>query len=198
MTRRQAFAAGFAVAVLLIYAAGCDTATAADGIPTTDALATATQAWPGSRCADQIRIVWDATLPDRGNDGEAPGAIDGTCVILVNPATRDTARGCDIIVHEAGHLAGLVHTTDGSVMDYNGGEYPACNPVPVPVTHRQAVIVDVRSLLPAEGRGRAWRITCTRDVRRCRARAPGSFTRRYEVTGSSVGFLGWVPRNCSA
>ena len=56
-------------------------------------------------------------------------AVSLTAGALVAPATAQAntgARTCEVLVHEAGHLAGLRHTHDGSVMDPSGGSYDAC------------------------------------------------------------------------
>lgn len=118
-------------------------------------LALASQAWPDSPCAGHVQIVWwtdqqadhptpqdlrrpDLTRVDESFDEYALGVKlldDGStfrssCDLAVRRSlmVSDPAKLCDVIVHGAGHLAGLRHTHNGSIMDAEeGGIFPACH-----------------------------------------------------------------------
>jgi hypothetical protein len=162
----------------------------AAGLSVADAKRIADQAWPASRCAGQLVVVGTTELGAPDRDGLY--VHDGSCRILVRPGLPPDRR-CDVIVHEAGHAAGLALSTerpDGSwedhhpatgVMAAHGGEWPACHPPARVESTRTQIRGNVRALLPAPG---PWMVRCgpTRSrVTRCTARQPGRVTRRLRV-----------------
>jgi hypothetical protein len=84
--------------------------------------------FPQSRCAGKITIQWDESQPDV--DGFVH--LYGDCVIhLTGSATRllKPDRLCNVVVHEAGHLAGLGHSKSVRSIMYPWSElvdYPPC------------------------------------------------------------------------
>jgi hypothetical protein len=97
------------------------------------ALRIAYRADPQAPCAGFVAVQWDATLGDRGRDGETLFyAADGKlrplgCMIVLDPALNEhPARRCDVIVHEVKHLAGYEHTRTG-IMRPGTGRWPACH-----------------------------------------------------------------------
>jgi hypothetical protein len=152
------------LAVLLTSAASTEAA------PTVEQnLQLAAQAFPDSPCAGHLQIVWwtdrqaDYPTPEQirrpdlasiseSFDEYALGVVlydDGATVlnscdlgVRRSLMADDPIRLCDVIVHGAGHLAGVRHTHDGSVMDLNGPGYPACR------TLRDRIKASVAALIP--------------------------------------------------
>lgn len=162
------------------------------------ALSVANAAWPGSPCAGKIRLLWDASIASRGSLGEASGVViwpDGhvdrtSCDITIDPvgwAPLDDMKRCDVLVHEAGHLAGINHTTNGGVMDASAGAYGPCHPAPGPTSARDTVRQFVRGLLPTKGGTRVWRVSCARRNTVCVAQAAHTRTRTYVVDSDASG-----------
>lgn len=182
------------VAAALTLTAGVGASVAdAQQDPVAHGVAVAEAAWPGSPCAGGINVTV-APLPPIGNevlDGYATGvevAPDGSfvtrsCDIQIDPQVLAVGpeHTCDVIVHEAGHLAGLQHTATG-IMAPSAGTFPACHPVLSPRAQVQELL---SGLLPE---GYTWTIHCTRPaITRCRATAPGAHPRRFEVEVDSSG-----------
>ena len=81
-------------------------------------------AWPHSPCVGKLVVVWDHSVGARGHAGEATG-IDAwtdqpwelrSCTMSIDPAwwaTAPKSDRCALVVHEAGHLAGLPHQDSG-------------------------------------------------------------------------------------
>lgn len=145
-------------------------------------LAIASAAWPNSPCAGRFQIVWDAQLLTRSGgtiSGQATGrqwigdswqTVD--CSMSLDPAAD---RMCDLIVHEAGHLAGIDEHTATGVMRAAPEPFPACHPT-ITLTRRQSAVAQVRDLLPNSAR---WRVNCNARVSRCVARSPRARYARY-------------------
>lgn len=120
------------LAALAVTAAFATMATQADGMTP---LQVADQAWPASPCAGRIAILLAPI--ESGIDGKATGISvqgDGSfvlerCEITLAPTavlSMTEGQRCELVVHEAGHLAGMHHTRFG-VMAPTGGWYPACH-----------------------------------------------------------------------
>lgn len=166
---------------LLVIALGlCITPAAhAERITVTQAKRIADQAWPQSPCAGRLIVVpapW--LLPLENRDGAVRD--DGSCRIEIRPGL-DAARRCDVIVHEAGHRAGLFlspvpHPASGVMSEY-AGPYPPCHPRG---TVRAEVVRELRWLLPPPRK--TWRVGCgpERRVMRCYAKR-GQRVRRFRV-----------------
>jgi hypothetical protein len=114
----------------------------------------ASQAWPNSPCAGHITILFDhAEAVQYGFDGFASGIrvqpdesfVLERCEITLDPnavAGMTPAERCELVVHEAGHLAGLHHTPEGSgVMGPHGGYWPACHTLRDRIRHDMALLV---------------------------------------------------------
>jgi hypothetical protein len=105
------------------------------------------RAWPTSRCANNVRIIWTSHIQPAADDtatqrelstgryalaGYAYGMRDGSCDVAVDP-TRAPQDACTTAVHEAGHLAGLEHDDGLPVMGDQLGVtdptyvWPACS-----------------------------------------------------------------------
>jgi hypothetical protein len=132
------------LAALLTSAASTEAATP---------LQVADQAWPASPCRGQpITVLWDrAHAVQYGYTGWASGvdlADDDTftlrrCEITLDPveymSMTETER-CELVVHEAGHLAGMHHTPTG-VMRQPAGWYPGCHTLRDRIRHDMALRV---------------------------------------------------------
>lgn len=155
----------------------------------------AAQAWPNNPCNGQADINWmddaDADkIPSEvgmGVDGWAKGItfyndgsfVRSSCDVLLRKSLiHKPYRLCDVLVHEMGHLAAIRHTNNGSVMDADGGKWPACHPL---LTRRDITIQRVREQLPSQGFTRVWVIHCDRKLSACTAKAPGAKKRRYAI-----------------
>lgn len=74
-----------------------------------DGRAVADRYWGPHACAGQVEVIYDATLADRGRDGEAVGIAgswngwQASCKVSVLPGLSPD-RKCEVIVHEVGHL----------------------------------------------------------------------------------------------
>jgi hypothetical protein len=114
----------------------------------------ASQAWPNSPCAGHITILFDHTQAIAyGFDGFASGIrvqpdesfILERCEITLDPnavAGMTPAEQCELVVHEAGHLAGLHHTPEGSgVMGPHGGYWPGCHTLRDRIRHDMGLLV---------------------------------------------------------
>lgn len=122
-----------ALYALLTVLASLALAAPATAAPTlAEAQAIAYAAFPG-HCGPELTIEWDAPmLATHGWEGAATIG-DPNCTIRLVSAQRDTTRGCDVLVHERGHVAGHAHTQTG-VMAPNVEPWPACNPPAAAVT----------------------------------------------------------------
>lgn len=166
--------------------------------PTDDAarlaqyLPIARAAWGGSPCAGRevVHLQADAALTSEapGLTGSSSGVLDGmaapsTCEVWM-AGSLDPLTFCQVLVHEVGHLAGLLHTPQaGDIMNGEGDiRWPACVRAVTPPLMVLAV-QELRSELPAPRA--SWRIACSAAVRasarRCVARR-GGVIRRYTVT----------------
>jgi hypothetical protein len=148
-------------------------------------------AWPDSPCAGRelVHLAGDTALR-----AEAPfiaGAHEGlngmaapeTCEVWLSSA-MSAQTFCTVLVHEFGHLAGRLHTTEpGDLMNGEGDvDYEPCDRLTVPPAGADQVEEELRTILPAPRA--AWRVTCGAKrggERRCVARR-GRSVRRYEVT----------------
>lgn len=156
-------------------------------ISVSDAKRIADRAWPASPCAGKLVVVpapWLLELENR--DGAVRN--DGSCRIEIRTG-MDPSRRCDVIVHEAGHRAGLFlapapHPPAG-VMSAHGDPYPPCHPK---VTLRTEVVRELRWLLPTPRR--LWRVSCGAESRvmRCVAKR-GPRVRRFRVHVRRTEFL---------
>ena len=172
---RVTLAALAAVASLLVAAP------AASAAPETEGLAAAAAAWPDSPCKT-ITVLWATDFEALGIDGYAHPS---QCTIEVNAALTSwdaqTERVCDVIVHEAAHLAGLNHDSDLPIMDPSIGKWPACHPV---LTERQELVLFTKESLPRNGTSHGgWKVWCARTLDRCHARAPRARTRVFTLAG---------------
>lgn len=160
--------------------AGPAAATPRTGHSVTESLAIADATWLGHRCTGRVAITW-APLAAEGYAGHAPGAVDGSCNIVLDTSLIGDPTLCIVIVHEVGHLAGHEHE-EGGIMNAVLPEYfSACRP-----TNREHAVGLILRLLPLRGTTRKWRVTCTPSVSRCRAVAPATKPRRYRVRGTGV------------
>lgn len=148
MTRRFLL---FAVATLAALAYSAATVEAAT--PQT----IASQAWPNSPCAGHIQILFDHTQAVQyGFAGYASGIqvqpdetfVLERCEITLDPnavAGMDAAERCELVVHEAGHLAGMHHTPEGAgVMGPHGGYWAGCHTLRDRIRHDMARLVPDR------------------------------------------------------
>ncbi len=104
-----------------------------------DPLAVANAAWPDSPCAGKLRLLVDGAVGSHRLFAEATGIemrSDGSwqlisCDITVDPRawrTSSVEHKCLLLVHEAGHLSGLIdHTATGVMASLpTTGSWPAC------------------------------------------------------------------------
>lgn len=144
MTRRALLVA-LATMGVLTYTAAADAATPQQ---------VASQAWPNSPCAGHIVILFDhAQSVAYGFNGYASGIqvqpdesyVLERCEITLDPdavAGMTAAERCELVVHEAGHLAGLHHTS--GVMGVYGGYWPGCHTLRDRIRHDIALLVPDR------------------------------------------------------
>src|ERR1044072_4428389 len=120
--------------------------------------------WPASGCHGRVRVHVRADLPP-GIDGRAVGALptpDGglevmSCDMQVSErvlSLPNPSRACKVIVHEAGHLAGLVHSTTGIMRPDADVPVPLCEP-----SVGELMTIQTREFLPRNGAG--WRVRCS-------------------------------------
>lgn len=116
---------------LLTVAACLASAAPAAAAPTlAEAQAIAYAAFPG-HCGPVLAIEWDTPLLTAMGWHGAAILHDPECGPLqLSSAQRDTSRGCDVLVHERGHVTGHEHAETG-VMAPGAEPWPACYP---PVT----------------------------------------------------------------
>lgn len=107
-----------------------------------DTIAVAQTAWRGSPCTNRIRVYWDHSVYTRyGYLGVASG-IQGdmaqswrrvSCDVALDPVywghSGYYAR-LSVILHEAGHLAGVAHTPEGLMSPDHHGCTPMCRYFP--------------------------------------------------------------------
>lgn len=157
-----------------------------------DGLRMAEQRVP-SRCAGHTTILQDASIAQRGSEGEASGmSFDNgrwhtvRCEFTVLPGLSPTAR-CHAEVHEYMHLAleQGEHTgwLDPRVLEPIIAEL--CTP---PLTVREEAIQLVRFDLHNPD---SWTVRCSRTAPRmsCRALRAGSKTRRFKITVAQDGSM---------
>ncbi len=112
---------------LLTVLACLASATPAVAAPTlAEAQAIAYAAFPG-HCGPELAIEWDNPMLAANGWNGAAVLGDPRCVIQLPSAERGTSRGCDVLVHERGHVAGHAHTEAG-VMAPAAEPWPACHP----------------------------------------------------------------------
>lgn len=160
--------------------------------------AIADAAWPDSPCAGRLHVVVSDSIEKAyGYDGLAlgrpgmtaagPGPLT-SCDLQIIPGLTPERR-CEVIVHEAGHLAGFWHTDSSYsgddphmlVMLPNDHPWAACEPH---LTKRQDAVALIKDSLPSRYK---WTINCNPGVTRCRATALHAKPRRYAVTRPATG-----------
>lgn len=178
--RRTLACVALSVVIALFAAWSADAA-----ITVSDAKRIADQAWPASPCVGRLVVVANPDLPF-SRDGQV--LHDGSCRIEILPGL-DPGRRCDVIVHEAGHRAGLFldpvpHPASG-VMSAHGDRYPPCHPK---TSLRAEVVRELQWLLPMPRT--QWRVRCGTEARvmRCYAKR-GPQVRRFRVHVRRTEFL---------
>lgn len=116
--------------IALVFLAFSGTANAVEPWQVGESIRIARAAWPDSRCAGREIISPEA--PPESGDGDAPGGVDGSCVVRIRD-DLDPHRFCVALVHEFGHLAGQPHTTSGVMSNSPFVEYAPCNAVAEPL-----------------------------------------------------------------
>lgn len=127
------------------------------------ALPIAEAAWPSSPCAGRLEVRSDATtdasLIAAGLDGRQP---PGGCVLEVR-SSLPPVRFCSVVVHEAGHAAGMGHSENpDDVMAVPTADYAPCEAL-APPTHLRALAREET----ARWRSHRWRCRGTTRVQKC-------------------------------
>lgn len=137
------------------------------------ALQIADETWRGPCAGERIRISWHESLAHFGAgehvSGYATGADFSTgaarhvsCDIALSESLNaDPFRRCDLIVHEAGHVAEHEHE-EGGIMDTAVPGFAACRTL----TRAQRRSNDLLALFP-----RSASVRCTAALRSCKVRA---------------------------
>lgn len=150
-------------------------------------------AWPDSPCLDRETVHLNAddalALLDTTDGVHAVGRADPeTCEVWI-AGHLDPAVMCSTLVHELGHLAGMQHTNDGSVMDPDGVFFPCLAAIyPPPGDMRAKATWGIWQSLPQTVQRRG-SVYC--GVLRCVVTGTGLRVRRYQYEPSSG--LWWGP-----
>lgn len=121
----------------------------------TRAVSVADTYWPDSPCKGQ-EVVEEVSLTDMPWLANIGGALkwEGECIVeIVKENIPDALTLCGILVHEFGHAAGMVHSTDPTNVMYPTLVIaPECYPPADAAVVSTGAVVGVR-----RGHGRVWR-----------------------------------------
>lgn len=173
-----------------VIAAPAGAAPPAIGTPEFDQLVqVATGYWPAPPCGGAVEYAY-ADLPGT-TVGYAswmqpavaapdPAAFSACRIDIERALDVESATLCTVIVHELGHLRGLVHATDPADVMYANlrsplAECAAAFPPPAEVAQEVAVVLEPRAAAPRKQRwakrGRAKALSAARAQRRAARRA---------------------------